>query len=171
MGLIVNQFSLQIEVIHLATDFQILSLNLNQCRQKSHKQRILFMTPMYVHGYDSHQWVSFDTVKKEKGNQSMFHKFSLYRFICTNSKHMILGLCWLEQYLKMLHLETMFPIKIIEYRCHLALTTFVILAQKNHTLIIYSSCSLLQCTFSEKTTYNKKDKKVQLHKMLPLGIA
>lgn len=54
MGLIVNQFSLQIEVIHLATDFQILSLNLNQWKQKSHKQRILFMMPMYVHGYDSH---------------------------------------------------------------------------------------------------------------------
>lgn len=40
MVLIVNQFSLQIEVIHLATDFQILCLNLDQCRQETHKQRI-----------------------------------------------------------------------------------------------------------------------------------
>lgn len=44
MGFIVNQFSLQIEIIHLATDFQILSFDMNQYRQETHKQ-IFFIIP------------------------------------------------------------------------------------------------------------------------------
>lgn len=117
MVLIVNQFSLQIEVIHLATDFQNLCLNLDQCRQETHIQKVFFMVSTQVSKFDSHYWATLDIVRKERGNQSMFYNFSLLKCICKKSKHMVLGLCLLKQYLKKLLSETMFSIKIIEHSC------------------------------------------------------
>lgn len=142
MSLIVNQFSLQIEVIHLETDFQILSLDMSQCGQETQKQRIFFlMMSIQLYRCDSHSCVMLGVTRKER-SQSMFHKFLLLSLFAKVLSVWFWGYADLNSILKSFTWEQCFLLKSLCTDVTLALTTFAILAQNNHTLIIYSSCSL-----------------------------